>query len=135
MLLLPQACFTVPVILEWQWFRSDVAFNQPANKGVLELLRLNTGDDPSYGVMNRITVGHYRFFNKLTYNEKDGSKWNKDNVKIFFESDDFSKVISTFAERKLLKLRKIKSVKKGWKFIVEQFSCKLNIKCIIMDRC
>ena len=58
-------------------------------------------------------MGHYRFFNKLTYNEKDGSKWNKDNVKIFFESDDFSKVISTFAERKLLKLRKIKSVKKG----------------------
>lgn len=55
----------------------------------------------------------YKFFNKLTYNEKNGEKWNKENIKIFFESSDVSKVISTLVKRKRLKFRKRKSVENG----------------------
>ena len=55
----------------------------------------------------------YKFFNKLTYNEKNGEKWSKENIKIFFESSDVSKVISTLVKRKRLKFRKRKSVENG----------------------
>lgn len=50
----------------------------------------------------------YKFFTKLTYENKQGDKWDKDNVKLFFKSEDVAIVISTLEPRRKLKPRKRK---------------------------
>lgn len=68
--------------------------------------------DRSESICQFLNKRKYKFFNKLTYRERYGDEWNEDNIKIFYESEEVSSIISTLAEKKRRVLRHKKKVKK-----------------------
>jgi len=71
---------------------------------IIQYRKKDLGDGKE-SICDFLNKNKYKFFNKLAYKDRYGDEWNKDNIKIFYESEAVSSVIYFLAEKKRLKLR------------------------------